>query len=153
MPFVEDLREFTERMGCECIYARGHYLFANGGRSNGLLHRDPPTDTVALLTLQSEFLAAKVKQQERLFQQCKTFIATQSEFHGMGAGPAPPERAFEDLEIFQKNVLKLRKQLEMTQGRLKRRRGPTGDDVYQQRRSVDRAEAEEARQRLMSIEV
>ena len=156
MPYVEDLLEFRDRMACEAIYVREHgaFLFANGARSyGGVRHVEPPHDPAELLSVQIEFLQAKLVQQESLRQQCDAYIVTQSDFHSLGAGPLPVPTAFDDLEQFQKTISELRELIGQKQTELAVLRGPSPRDAYLQRVATQRQAASQAIERARAIGV
>ena len=106
---------------------------------------------VALLVLRCEFLSLSIRQEEQRSNERETYIAVQSKFHGLGAGPPPDEQAFTDLEQHEKNIVQLREQLAAKQAELLQLRGPTGHSLYLQRKAKRQAVAHEAITRVRQI--
>lgn len=151
MPYIESYDEFQARMNCPFVTTGGRYLFANGAQSNGTDHLEPPADPLELLPLEIEYLAARLKTEERQFNECKRYIITQAQYYALNAGPAPAEEAFTDLERFQKNVLATREEIEDKQTTLARLRGPSREQIYHEQRGQQRATAQDAIDRAMSL--
>ncbi len=114
---------------------------------------EPPDDPVAILTLQCEFLAARLKYEERQFHETQNSITVQASYHRDRVGPAPPEQAFANLQRFQQNVVKFREQLQAKQAELHEVRGPTPAEQFAERRSRERATAHQAINRAASIQI
>lgn len=134
-PYVESESEFNRRQACSRVFRRDRWIYENGAiwTSHGGI--EPPDDATSLLAIQSEFLAVRIEQEERLFRECREYIASQANYHRLGAGPAPAEQAFTDLERFQTNILQWREVLQAKRDELRNLRGPTpGERAEEQRR-------------------
>lgn len=158
MPYIEDFEEFKKRMNCPYVASRKRYLFENGGQSNGGLgqHTDPPDDPQSLLTLQIEYLAVRLEQEETKFNDCKGYIMEQARFHSLGAGPPPAEDAFSDLARFKKNVFTYRDQLAAKQEELSALLGPDHQSPRERKdeqREQSRRVANEAITRALRLEI
>ena len=63
------------------------------------------------------------------------------------------EQALDDLETFKAAIVKLRDQLQAKQTELHELTGPTPEERYNERRKKQRATAQDAVQRAMSVEI
>ena len=110
--------EFAERQGRHHNFTRGRWIFENAAQWTPGGGIEPRDDPVAILTLQCEFVAARLKYEERQFHATQNYITVQAGYHSHRVGPASPEQAFANLERFQQNVVELRDQLQSKQSEL-----------------------------------
>lgn len=95
---IETFQEFKDRQGCECVYVRERWLFANGAESNQEQHVEPPSDEIALLLLRHEFLKAIIKAKIARYQHDHKAIKTAIYYESVNAGPGPDEGWQQHLE-------------------------------------------------------
>lgn len=112
MPVViETLNEFIARHGAH-VRVDNTLLFHDGALLRDFQGpEEPPTDPYTLLILKREYTRAKVAATEQDFRNLKTGITNQTTFHSMGAGPAPPPEAIEELRRLKGVVQELREKL------------------------------------------
>lgn len=152
-PKREHEGDFSDRQGCPRITHGGRWLYANGAQWTSQGGIEPPHEPEEKLRLKIEYLGAMLEREERLFNQCQTYINTQATYHSYGAGPAPAEEAFTDLERFQKNVLKLRQQLRAKERKLIDLHGQSPEQLYLEKRGLERSIAQQAISRASGFQI
>ncbi len=171
--YGEAFAEFRERMNCEYIQlahgetffaendagvrtqiGRGICLFANGAWSNGRdVHSAPPTEPIRQLPIVMEYLRKALSREEKQFQRIRHYILEQSKVHGMGAGPLPVEKAFEDLKQSEENVTRLREKLDAAERQFAELRGPSARQLYQEQCERNQRAAQAAIQRALEMQI
>lgn len=111
MPYVENQWEFSERQDCASIHAGTRLLFENGAQWWGNRGSDPPVDPHTLNALRLEYLQAKAAAKVASFKKIRQAVATQAQYHEMGAGPHP-DAAFPN---WQQDLVKLATEIESLQ--------------------------------------
>jgi len=113
MPYVENLEEFDQRMGCEKVYLpnQNRWIYSNGAQSDGNWHQEPPTDPRRLHALKIDFLNAKLRKVRGKYRQDRTAIAAQIEFYDSGAGPAPSKGWEDHLKKLRREIHELESEL------------------------------------------
>ena len=152
-PPKENEFAFRERQGCPRILHANRWLYENGAQWAADGGSEPPMEKTAKLKLKVEYLTAAVGVEKQKFDQCAGYIEGQAKFHELGAGPAPEEQAFTDLEHFKKNIGELSGQLESSRKELRELLGPSPAERYQAKRGQQRATASKAKRRARSIEI
>ena len=161
--FVETFEEFKARMNCDSVaivnqsHRTGenvsHYSFENGAVSDGRNHEEPPGDPVACSAIKVDFLTRRLKQEQTLFESCRSFILAQANYARLGAGPAPEEAAFTDLERLKANVAALQLRLQDAQIAHAALRGPTPEERFAESRRERIAVASDAVARAMKCQI
>lgn len=112
---IESFSEFYTRQNCERIWSKGsnRFVFANGAASTGSFdHWDPPTDPVARLFVQREFLTAKHDWAIKEFNGLKEHVLQQAALHERYSNlPGPSPEAPAALRHWQNLVLQLRQEI------------------------------------------
>ena len=149
MPYIESLQEFRERQCCTPMLLRDRYLFPNGAQSDGgYSHIEPPSDPTALARLQHEYTTAKLAQVIKRYNQDREAIATQAQYHAMGAGPLPPDGWQEHLATLAKEIEELQATLDSLTSQLPRVQREAG---YDYRRDQQRQAAKQVTAALQKL--
>lgn len=125
MPVIlEMFNEFARRQGCPYIVAGrqvshrtgedvSRIVFENGAVSDGYSHFEPPTEPRVLREMRLEYLRAKLKKEEKDFNEFKSYCMEQATFHQEfpKTCPPPPRDAAEQLSAGALRIHSLREQI------------------------------------------